>query len=72
MRDRLTDLQVGEFLAAMVDLDDELVGQRLVALRDHDNAWLLGYPIEIGKRHRGKRRELDFVRLERACSGFSS
>ena len=34
MGDRLAHLQVGQFLAAMVDLDDELISQRLIALGD--------------------------------------
>jgi hypothetical protein len=33
--DRLAHLQVGQLLAAMIDLDDELVGQRLITLGDH-------------------------------------
>ena len=62
MRDRLAHLEVGEFLAAMVDLDDELVGQRLVALGDDLDArrpWRCGRGRPAARRRRrraGSRR----------------
>ena len=67
MRDRLAHLEVGQFLAAMVDLDDQLVGQPLIALGDHLEARHLGDAVEVGQRHGGKGGELDFLSLQRAC-----
>ncbi|OWK22094.1 hypothetical protein AJ88_15085 [Mesorhizobium amorphae CCBAU 01583] len=65
MRDRLAHFHIGQFLAAMVDLDDELVGQPLIALGDDLEARHLGDAVEVGQRHGGESGELDFFRLER-------
>ena len=69
MGDRLAHLEVGELLAAVVDLDDELVGQRLVALGDHLDAVDLADALEIGERHGREGGELDLVGLQRAGRG---
>ena len=63
MRDRLANLEVGQFLAAVVDLDDELVGQPLIALGDHLDARHLGDAVEVGQRHGGEGGELDLFGL---------
>jgi hypothetical protein len=68
--DRLPHLEVGQFLAAVVDLDHQLIGQRLVALGDHLDAGNLRDAVEIGERHRREGGELDLVGFERAgCRG---
>ena len=66
VRDRLAHLQVGQFLAAMVDLDDELIGQPLITLGDHLEARHLGDAVEVGQRHGGEGGELDFFGFQRA------
>ena len=66
MRDRLADLEVGELLAAVVDLDDELVGQPLIAVRIDFDAVDLGDALEVGERHLAEGGELDLVGFERA------
>ena len=66
MGDRLPHLEVGELLAAVVDLDDELVGQRLIALRidlDARRPWRCGRGRRAAPAEGG---ELDLVGLERA------
>ncbi|EGE55379.1 hypothetical protein RHECNPAF_930023 [Rhizobium etli CNPAF512] len=65
MCDRLADPEIGEFLAAVIDLDDELVGQGLIAFRDHLDALDLGDAVEIGQRHRREGGKLNFVGFER-------
>lgn len=65
MGDCLAHPEVGEFLAAVIDLHDELVGQGLVALGNHLDAVDLGYTVEIGERHRREGGKLDFVCFER-------
>ena len=66
MRDRLADLEVGKLFAPVIDLDHELIGQVLIALRIDSNAGDLGNAREVGQRHLAEGGELDFVRLERA------
>ncbi len=49
----------------MIDLDGELIGDAVIALRDHRDARQLRQPLEIRQRHGGEGGELDLVGLER-------
>ena len=51
VRDRLSDLEIRQFLAAMVDFHHQLIGQCLIAIRNNLYAGLLGDAGEIGERH---------------------
>ena len=71
MGDSLANLEVAKELVAVVDLDDQLIGQRLVALGHHFEIAVGGNAIEIRQRHLRERCELDFAGLERrggACT----
>ena len=67
MRNGLPDLEIGEDLVAVVDLDDQLVGQRLVALGHHFEFAVGGNAIQIRQRHLRKGGKLNFARLK--CGG---
>lgn len=65
MGDGLSDLEIGQFLAAMVDFDHQLIGQRLVTIGYDLDACHLRDTVEICQRHGGKGGELDFLCFER-------
>lgn len=72
MRNGLPDLEVGEFLAAMVDLDDKLVGQRLVAGRIDLEPLDLLDTRQIGERYRREGREIDLACLSALAAAARS
>ncbi len=64
--DCLPDLQVGQFLAAMVDLHHKLIGQRLISFGNDLKPRHFRNTVEIGKRHGGKSCKIDFLGFQRS------
>ena len=63
--DRLPHAQVCQFLAGVVDLDDHLISECLIAVRINLEAGHLRDAVEVGKRHGGEGRELDLAQFQR-------
>src|SRR5829696_7217726 len=68
MGDGASHPRIRDLLAAVVDLDGELVSDSLVALGDNLDAGYLADALEIRQRHRRERGELNSVRLECRCN----